>query len=166
MPRVGIAVEMNEGTRRVLAAVSEGEPMVLMLVLLIGLPLCLLLGTLPGPIVSRRTWARQPGSFRATVRIESGKVRGLRQGRRRKHYVAVWYHDVLIIRRGLIVVRFYPLAAREAAGVTGVAGDMVSMRLRLDEGGVIVVTAQRRAMSRMVGPFLMAELEHLAKAES
>lgn len=131
---------------------------------LIALLACLLVGA----VRVRMLASRQPGagedSFRCRVRVEWGLVNGLRHAYPRRWQRAVWVHDVLLLRHGRVFVRVVPLAAQAAEAVRDVSDDLVELRLRLDDGTVVAVMGERPMTAALVGPFLLAELEHMNNA--
>ena len=79
--------------------------MIWVLVAAVGVPLWILAGCLVGARWSRRRFKREPGAFAAKLRIASGEVDGLKQSWPHRAFVACWTHDVLVIHRGLALVR-------------------------------------------------------------
>ena len=73
---------------------------------------------------------------------------------------------MLILQRGWFIVRVLHLPVRSAEAVRPEKDDVVIVRLRLDDGPLIAVRCKESDLSNVVGPFLMAELEHLARADS
>src|SRR5690348_16245095 len=65
---------------------------------------------------AHREFATEPGTFRCRVRVRSAALPGFsaRWSRRRCH--ARWVHDVLVIRRGILVPQVYPLPVHVAEG--------------------------------------------------
>jgi hypothetical protein len=52
-----------------------------------------------------------------------------------------------------------------AGGMTSEPGHRISILLHLDNGSCVRVMADSTSTSELVGPFLMAELDHVAKAK-
>ncbi|BBH67312.1 hypothetical protein ACTI_39970 [Actinoplanes sp. OR16] len=86
---------------------------------------------------------------------------------------ARWTGDVLMIRRGPVFDRTRRLAAEVTA--TGVyvvpraearrcGTQAIAVRLRLPDGALIEVTADRSARAELVGPFLAAAISDLPRA--
>lgn len=138
----------------------------LVAIVLIGLPISLVLGVLPAWVLGRRQPGRAEDSFRCRVRVESGSVSGFTHAYPRRWQRGVWMHDVLVVRRGRIFVRIVPLAIEVANELADVPGNFVTLRLRLEDGTVVAVMTERHMTTSLVGPFLMAELEHIDNAES
>ena len=139
--------------------------MILVLVLACGLPVCLLLGAWAAAWHARRQFAQGEGSFRCKALVDAGVVPGLRWRYPRRWQVGRWVHNVLLLQRGRLFPQLHPLAVRSAERMSRTFGDLVALRLILDDGSVITVTADRKAMDFLVGPFLMAELDFMKKAK-
>ena len=136
------------------------------LILVLVIPVCILLGALPMPLLSRRTFRRTKGLFRCKASVESGVVPWLGRHRGRRWWRGAWAHDVLILQRGWFFGSLRHVPVRSAEGVRPDKDDMVTVRLRIDDGPVIALWCKEADLSKVVGPFLMAELEHLARADS
>src|SRR3954447_9389793 len=139
--------------------------MIVVLVLACALPVCLLLGAWTAAAYTRRQFARRDGSFRCKALVDAGVVAGLRWRYPRRWQTGHWEHDVLLLQRGRLLVQVQPLSVRSAERMSRTFGDLVALRLVLDDGSVITVTAAHKTMEQLVGPFLMAELDYTKKAK-
>jgi len=132
----------------------------------LAIPVVVVLGALFPPLMSRRRFRRTNGAFPCKLKVESGVVQEWRRRRRPYSVVALWVHDVVVLRGGVFSMRSDHLAVRSADHVRPEYNDMVSVRLTLDTEQVIVLVADDGDLSKLVGPFLIAELEHLTRADS
>ena len=139
--------------------------MLIALAIGIALPIGIMLGAYAGSSLTRRRLLRGHPSFRCNARLEAGKVPGLSYTYRLGRQRGAWVHDVLILHRGRFPLRVYALAVESAGGMTVELGNRVSILLHLDDGATVRVMADSSALSALVGPFLMAELDHVAKAK-
>jgi hypothetical protein len=140
----------------------------LIVTLAVALPACLLIaltGALITSALTRRELAQANGTFRCNARIESGEVPGLAPHYRWRWHRATWMHNVLIIHRGRLRTYVHGLAVQSAGGMADVDANRISVLLNLDSGAAIRVMSDSAAMTSLVGPFLMAELDHVAKAK-
>jgi hypothetical protein len=83
----------------------------------------------------------------------------------RRRCRAVWVHDVLLVRRGVLPARLQALAVRTPEDpprettpteVRGLGGGPVAVVLRLDDGTLLEVAAPWPSRTHLVGPFLAA----------
>jgi hypothetical protein len=132
----------------------------------IAVPAVLVLGAVWLPFASRRRFRRTKGAFRCRLAVQSGVVPGWRRRRRPYSVSALWVHDVLLLRGGVFSMRTDHLAARSAGDVRPEKGGSVRVQLTLDSGAIVAVEAGESDLSQLVGPFLMAELDHLTRADS
>src|SRR5437764_673371 len=102
-------------------------------------------------------------SFRCNARVEAGKVRGLTYTFRLGWQHGIWVHDALIIHRGRLPLRVHAFDVVSAVGMRDESGNRVSVLLHLDDGAIIRLMSDAGAVSALVGPFLMAELDHIEK---
>jgi hypothetical protein len=137
------------------------------------------LGALAGVVLlSWRTRARfraTPGAFGCKVRLADQPRRGRtgfpRQWRRRRTS-AVWVHDVLLVRCGLLGQQVVALPVRlpeheplPAAGtVDGLGPEPYLLSLRLDSGQLLDVALPAGERVPGVGPFLAAAMPGLPDA--
>ncbi len=138
----------------------------LVVLVLIAVAVCLLLGAVRMSVLAARQPGRGEDSFRCRMRVEWGLVNGLEHAYPRRWQHAVWVHDVLLVRRGRVFVRILPLPVEAAEVLSDISDDLVVLRLRLDDGAVVAAMAERHMATALVGPFLMAELEHMNNATS
>jgi hypothetical protein len=112
---------------------------------------------------SRRDFVRAPGAFRCNVRLLSDHLPGIASTWARRPRHALWVHDVLVIRRGLLRPRFWFLPTRMAEGdlvalnprrMRGLGRNPVSVKVRLDDHQEIELAAADRDRHLLVGPFV------------
>jgi hypothetical protein len=127
----------------------------------LGVLLGLVLGELLYTLWSRRRLRRTPGVFRCRVRaggpmFESRWPRTMRYG--------CWVHDVLLVRRGPTLARCEALAVSNVTGpvvsvtIKGLGERPVWLRLHLDDGRLVDLTARNGDVSSAIGPFMVASL--------
>jgi hypothetical protein len=141
-----------------------GYEVIWILLAMLGVPIWLVLGALGGALWSRRTFQRAPGVFPCKIRTVS---RSESPGKwTRATTYARWVHDVLLVHAGLALVRFraVPVAGvdesvAQAPDVKLKGGDLVSIRLRLDDGSVVEVAAPKSMQATLRGPFLALQQE-------
>jgi hypothetical protein len=112
----------------------------------------------------RRAFRTSPGAFRCNVRLRSEQqVPGIASTWARRPCHALWAHDVLVVRRGLLRPRLWFLVARMAEGdlvelnprlVRGLGRRPVSVKILLDDHQEIEVAAGHGDRSLLVGPFV------------
>ena len=155
---MGTCVCSGDGVR----STRVGPRMIWVLVAAVGVPLWILAGCLVGARWSRRRFKREPGAFAAKLRIASGEVDGLKQSWPHRAFVACWTHDVLVIHRGLALVRTDLLGVSRAIGSIEAAdakrlrclrADPCTLTLVLDSGASVQLAASADDRDTMVGPF-------------
>ena len=134
--------------------------MVAVLLAVLGVPLWLVAGMLLGGLYSRHRYRQAPGVFPCKIRRLSDDTDEAQWDRRLVH--ARWVHDVLLVSRGLALVRFtaVPVAAlvagpdpAEPTTVTKLGPAPVVAWFRLDDGSTIVAAANGEDDVRLLGPF-------------
>jgi hypothetical protein len=145
--------------------------MVAVILAVLGVPIWLVAGMLLGALYSRRRYRRAPGVFRCKIRqlsrgtsSDSGDLDGDEStpawGRAPAY--ARWVHDVLLVSRGVALVRLAALpVAAVAAGprtahppmVKGLGPAPVVVSLRLDDGSVIELAAAEDDDVTIWGPY-------------
>lgn len=139
--------------------------MIWALLALLGVPIWLVLGGLAGAFWSRHEFRKQAGVFAAKLRLESGAFPGFSDDWRRTSSYCVWAHRVLLVYKGLALIRVTPVPVESAVGVaepgdTGnvkrMGDDPVVMRFRLDDGSILALCAPNDAASLLAGPFSAA----------
>ncbi|HSK25395.1 MAG TPA: hypothetical protein VK894_00615 [Jiangellales bacterium] len=120
---------------------------------------------------ARAAFARGHETFRCTLRVRGARRRpGERQGWPRSRTRARWVHDVLVVRRGLLVPRIEVLAVRApeeavrrlvGGEVRGLGAEPLCLVLRLDDGRMVEVAAAAPDRTLLVGPFLAAAMREL-----
>jgi hypothetical protein len=119
--------------------------MIWILLAVLGVPLWLVAGALIAGLWSRRSFCRSPGVFKTTLRLHEGEVHGLDGSWPRLPGYGRWVHDVLIVHRGMALVRTtaYPVASCGPALAPtepppSHLGDApLVMQLALDDGAII-----------------------------
>jgi hypothetical protein len=130
----------------------------------LGVPIWLVVGALGGVLWSRRKFRRAPGVFPCKVRIVSGADVASEWPRSTSY--ARWVHDVLLVHAGVALVRYHALPR---AGIDRPAGpardvkikgasDVVSIRVRIDDGSLAEVAGPASMKDLLSGPFLADEL--------
>ncbi len=137
--------------------------MVAIVLALLGVPVWLVVGMLLGGLYTRRRYRRAPGVFRCKIRMLSGSPGDdPSPGWGRAPAYGRWVHDVLVVGRGLALVRFaaLPVAAvtspptkGDPTGVKGLGPAPVVVSLRLDDGSVIELAAAHDDDVRILGPY-------------
>jgi hypothetical protein len=116
-------------------------------------------------------------AFACKIRV-SYPPRSDRRGRKRPRWQrrrasAVWVHDVLLLRRGLLIPRMEALPVRlpeddihdaKPHTVRGLGAFPVVISLRLDDGAVVDVAAAAADRTLLAGPFLAAVIPGLGGA--
>jgi len=118
--------------------------MIWILLAILGVPLWLVAGALIAGLLSRRNFCRSPGVFKTKLRLQAGEVHGLDASWPRLPGYGRWVHDVLIVHRGLALVRTtaYPVAS---AGPPDASTEPPShlgeaplvMELTFDDGAIV-----------------------------
>jgi hypothetical protein len=136
--------------------------MVWILLAALGIPLWIVAGALIATLLSRRQFKRAPGAFPAKLRIVSGDVPGLKDSWPRRPLLARWTHDVLVVQRGLALVRCDVLGVTQATGslttgdpdaIRGLGAEPLLLTVVLDHGASVELAAPADAKSPIVGPF-------------
>ena len=136
--------------------------MVLIILGILGVPLWLLIGALGAGLLSRKRFAKAPEVFRCKVRNVADEMPGLKATWPRRALYARWVHDVLLVHKGLALVRTLALPVASATGpvvriaastVKRLGDEPVSIRLVLDSGAVVELAADAKSLSTAVGPF-------------
>ena len=140
---------------------------------LLGIPVWLIIGVATVLLTVRRQVKRQRGVFPCKIRVEEGELAGLPHAFGRTRSYASWVHDVLVVRRGVGLIRTAALAVRVAEGaaahhpaseVPGLGDEPVVVPLRLDDGTRIVLAVPAEWRDDVVGPFLNAAMTRYARA--
>jgi hypothetical protein len=143
------------------------------LTVLLGAPLCLLVGVAVEAARVRRSFGRNPDVFRCKLRAPGNPSAGLRRRWDRAPRRAVWVHDVLLVQHGALRQHIVALPARlpdevlhplPIGEVTGLGSDPQVLPLQLDDGRVVEVAVPAEARPLVVGPFLAAAIPGLPKA--
>jgi hypothetical protein len=136
--------------------------MIWALLAILGVPLWLVVGALAASLWSRRKFRNTPGVFRAKVRLNSGSFDGLGESWPPMPAYARWVHDVLLVNKGLALVRTQPLPIAAAEGrieeadpeeIKRMGDHPILLQFRLDNGATIQLAAPGEALSLAYGPF-------------
>jgi hypothetical protein len=120
--------------------------MALIVLAALGVPLWMVVGALAAGIWSRRSFKRAPGVFPAKPRVTAGEVPGLETSWPRRPVHARWVHDVLLVHRGLALVRNAALGAAHVTGpvrsgeprsIPGLGSSPIVVALILDSGAEV-----------------------------
>jgi hypothetical protein len=108
-------------------------------------------------------------SFRCKIRAADGDGAVLQPWPWRR-YRAAWVHDVLLVRRGLLLVDLTALAVRapqeplrdtRPGEVHRLGSPVLALVVRLDDGTFVEVAAAAPDRIKLVGPFLAAAIPGL-----
>jgi hypothetical protein len=136
--------------------------MIWALLAILGVPIWLVVGALAASLWSRRQFRNTPGVFRAKVRLNAGTFDGLSESWPPVAAYARWVHDVLLVNKGLALVRTRPLPIAAAEGrveeadpqeIKRVGDNPILLQFRLDNGAIIQLAAPGEARSLAYGPF-------------
>ena len=142
--------------------------MIIALLSLLGVPLWLLLGWLAGGMWHRHEINKLPDIFKLKVRMVTGSYRHTGEKFPRMVSRAVWAHDILIMEKGLLMPRTLHYRVDEGVQaptpadpdqVKGLGDSPVTMKYRLDDGGVIEIAAQGEDLEDDKGPFFSKTIE-------
>lgn len=122
-----------------------------------------------GFLVIRGRRPREAGSFACRLGVTEGAVLRLPGSGRSRRFEAYWVHDVLVVRRAMtpwtvaLPVRFPEgeLEPQSPADADDDKHGRVRLRLRLDDGAVVAMTAAASAREDAVGPFLAVAVRGL-----
>jgi hypothetical protein len=139
--------------------------MIWILLALLGVPLWLVAGALIAGLISRRAFCRSPGVFKTKIRLHHGEVPGLDESWPRLPSYARWVHDVLIVHRGMALVRSaaYPVTSCTALPVSAEPprrlGDApLSVELTLDGGAIAEMAVPSEASDFLLEPAVATPL--------
>lgn len=126
---------------------------------------------------TRRRSLPATAAFACKVRVSSPAGSDRRGGKRlhweRRCATAVWVHDVLVLRRGLLLPRMEALPVRlpeddihdaKPHTVRGLGAFPVVISLRLDDGDIVEVASAAADRTLLAGPFLAAVIPGLGGA--
>ena len=139
--------------------------MIWILLAALGIPLWMIAGLLVGAGLSRRAFKRTPGVFPAKLRAVSADVEHVKRTWPRRPCYVRWVHDVLLVQRGLALMRTHALPIAHATGpvslpssatIRALGADPLVMTIVLDDGTEVQIAAPAEFREPMVGPFLGA----------
>ena len=120
----------------------------------LGVPLWMVVGALAAGIWSRRSFKRAPGVFPAKLRVTAGEVPGLKTSWPRRPVYSRWVHDVLLVHRGIALVRNAALGVAQVTGpvrsgeprsISGLWSSPVVVALILDSGAKVALAGPSAA---------------------
>lgn len=129
---------------------------------ILGVPIWLVVGGLGAALWSRSQFKKSPGVFVAKIRLRSGSFEGISEKWTPMPVAALWIHDVLLVHKGLALVRTIPLPVAEAVGTVQEASPSEIKRLgeqpalltfRLDNGAELELATPGDSRSVALGPF-------------
>jgi hypothetical protein len=135
--------------------------MIWALLALLGVPIWLIVGMLTTAVWSRRRFRRAPGVFRCKLRTASGDVPGVADHWPRAFVYGRWVHDVLLVQKGIALVRTLPLpvtAATDSAQPSDnhrlerLGPSQRVVTLRLDSGASVDVATSKTDTALAAGP--------------
>ncbi|MFC2037569.1 hypothetical protein ACFLYD_06350 [Chloroflexota bacterium] len=128
----------------------------------LGVPIWLVVGGLGTVLWIRSRSKKAPGVFPAKIRLRSGSFEGISEKWTPMPISALWVHDVLLVHKGLALVRTIPLPVAEAVGTVQEANPSEIKRLgeqpalltfRLDNGAELELATPGDSSSVALGPF-------------
>jgi hypothetical protein len=112
---------------------------------LLGVPIWLIAGMLGVAFWSRRRFKRAPGVFRCKLRATSGDAPGIADHWPRASAYGRWVHDVLLVQKGVALVRTIPLPVTAASKPAQPADNQRLERLG-DSPRVVTLQLDNRAI--------------------
>ena len=129
----------------------------------LGVPIWLVVAGLGVALLrSRSQFKKRPGVFMAKIRLRSGSFEGIGEKWTPMPIAALWVHDVLLVHKGLPLVRTLPVPVAEAVGTAQAADPGEIKRLgeqpalltfRLDNGAELELATPGDSSSVALGPF-------------
>ena len=120
-------------------------------------------------VVLHAVWTqRRSGRFRCKIRVSEGWLTGYGTSWPRRASRAEWARDVLLVYRGMGLVRLEALPVARAEGkvrslpgrdVSGLGDDPAALCLVLDDGPRLEVAAPAAARALLCGPYLVAQVQ-------
>lgn len=127
------------------------------LLAILGVPIWLVVGGLSLALWNRHKFKQQPGVFPLKLRVDSGSVHGFNEKWPPMSAYAVWVHDVLLVHKGLGLIRTVPLPVAAGEGepddVLHLEGQPYLLNFRLDDAAVIQMAVEGDVRSLAQGPF-------------
>jgi len=136
--------------------------MIWALLAILGVPIWLVVGALAAAFWNRRQFRNSPGVFSAKVRINSGSFDGLSSSWPIMPAQARWVHDVLLVNKGLALLRTQPLPVATAQErveeadsqeIKRLGDNPILLQFCLDNGASMQLAAPSEARSLAYGPF-------------
>lgn len=135
--------------------------MIWALLALLGVPVWLVVGMLTGALYSRRRYRQDPDVFRCAGRVRSGSVDPFAKDWKRAPVYGRWVHDVLVLSRGLALVRVIAVPVDavvagpgpvDGSAPRGLGDDPLAVTIRTDDGSVLELAASSADRARLMGP--------------
>jgi hypothetical protein len=131
--------------------------MIWILLAALGIPLWMVLGALAASLLSRRSFKRRPGVFPAKLRVVTHDATTATTWPRRMAY-AQWVHDVLLVQKGIALLRTEALPVASTGPSTkltdeirGLGGAPMVMTLVLDDSSSVeLATSSELPQHRIV----------------
>jgi hypothetical protein len=127
----------------------------------LGVPVWLVAGMLLAGAYSRRRYRQQPDVFACHLRVVDGEQRPFAATWGRRPSYGRWLHDVLLLSRGLALVRFLaiPVATRvsspqplDGPPLRGLEGPVFTITLRTDDGTTLELAVSDADVDRFGPP--------------
>lgn len=137
--------------------------MAAVLLAVLGVPVWLVVGMLLGAFYSRHRYRQDPAVFRGNCRVIDGRVDALDDSWGRTPVYVRWVHDVLLITRGLALVRVLAIPVADLVdgpapvgqdGLRRLGAAPVAVRLRTDDGATIELATAADDHENLLGPFV------------
>jgi hypothetical protein len=144
--------KMSSTPRRI-----DGHHVIWILLAALGIPLWMVLGALGASLLSRRSFKRRPGVFPAKLRVVTDDATTPTTWPRRLAY-AQWVHDVLLVQKGLALLRTeaLPVAATGSSTkltdeIRGLGNAPIVTTIVLDDGSSVdLATSSERHQENVV----------------
>lgn len=129
---------------------------------ILGVPIWLVVGGLGTALWSRSQFKKTLGVLVAKIRLRSGSFEGISEKWTPMPIAALWVHDVLLVHKGLALVRTLPVPVAETVGTAQAANSSEIKRLgeqptllafRLDYGAELELATPGDSSSVALGPF-------------
>ena len=139
--------------------------MIWILLAALGVPVWFVVGALAASFWNRKRFQKSPGAFKCLLRRLSDESHGKQTSWPSMPAYARWVHDVLIVHVGVALVRtqVFPIASIERMDDSDavpapkrLGANPSIIRLRLDDGSVMVMAVPANAAVLQRGPFTPA----------
>lgn len=135
--------------------------MIWIILTLLGVPIWMVVGALALVLWNRNHVKKQPDTFAAKLRLESGSFPGFSEKAASSY--CEWIHDVLLVHKGLIM-RAVPVPVAAAEVPKRLGDKPMYLRFRLDDGSILQMSdiGENEVMAQ--GPFLVGEATEVDQA--